>query len=123
VSGVFQNIDPHPLSPQRVCPPPAPKAGGTHLPGGDGERVGVNILEDARHWIGLLQYNLSAVQVIAWTPPAKRDVGQSMDASYIRDASHSRHFSNRKYGSDSDQTTFGRDACKASETPTGQQLQ
>jgi hypothetical protein len=30
VSGVFRTIDPHPLSPQRVCPPPAPKAGGGH---------------------------------------------------------------------------------------------
>ncbi len=48
---------PTPLSTQRVCPPPAPKAGGTHSPGGGGG--GVNILEDARHWIGLLQYNLS----------------------------------------------------------------
>ncbi len=27
VSGDFQNIDPHPLSPQRVGPPPASKAG------------------------------------------------------------------------------------------------
>jgi hypothetical protein len=34
VSGVFQNIDPHPLSTQRVCPPPS------HSPGGEG--VGVN---------------------------------------------------------------------------------
>jgi hypothetical protein len=48
------------LSTQRVCPPPALKAGGIlgyTLAGG----CGVNILEDARHWIGLLQYmyNLS----------------------------------------------------------------
>jgi hypothetical protein len=35
VSRVFHNIDP-PLSPQRVCPPPAQKAGGTHSPGGEG---------------------------------------------------------------------------------------
>ncbi len=54
VSGVFQNIDPlPPPSPQRVCPPPAPKA--YTLAG----RWGVNILEDARHWIGILQYNPS----------------------------------------------------------------
>ncbi len=33
VSGVFRAIDPHPLSIQRVCPPPAPK---THSPGGEG---------------------------------------------------------------------------------------
>jgi hypothetical protein len=32
--------------------------GGTHSPGSEGGR-GVNILEDARHWIGLLQYNPS----------------------------------------------------------------
>ncbi len=37
VSGVFQNIDPHPLYTQRLCPPPAPKAGGgTHSPGCEG---------------------------------------------------------------------------------------
>ncbi len=37
--------------------PPAPKAGGTHLPGVEG--VGGQYFEDARHWIDLLQYNLS----------------------------------------------------------------
>jgi hypothetical protein len=65
VSGVFQNIDPPPtpLSTQRVCPPPAPKAGGTHSPGGEGGG-GVNILEDASHRIGLLQYNLSTPRPI-----------------------------------------------------------
>jgi hypothetical protein len=36
VSGVFRTIDPPPLSTQRVCPPPAPKAGDTHSPGGEG---------------------------------------------------------------------------------------
>ncbi len=37
VSGVFQNYwPPTPLSTQRVCPPPAPKAGGTLTPGGEG---------------------------------------------------------------------------------------
>jgi hypothetical protein len=36
VSGVFKNIDPPPLSTQRVCPPHAPKAGGTHSLGSDG---------------------------------------------------------------------------------------
>ncbi len=59
VSGVFQNIDPppHPLSTLRVFPPTASEAGGTHSPGGEG--VGVNILEDARHLMGLLTYNRS----------------------------------------------------------------
>ncbi len=36
VSGVFQTIDPPPPSTQQVCPPLAPKAGGTHSPGGEG---------------------------------------------------------------------------------------
>ncbi len=48
----------YPLYTERVCPPPAPKAWGTHSPGGEGVG-GVNISEDARHWIGLLQYNPS----------------------------------------------------------------
>ncbi len=67
VSGVFQNIDPPPLpSPPSECVlPPAPKAGDTHSPGGDWwGGWGVNILEDARNTIGLLQYNLSTVSTI-----------------------------------------------------------
>jgi hypothetical protein len=60
VTGVFQNIDPHPLSTQRVCPPPAPKAGGVHTRRAvRGWRV--KILQDARHRIGLLQYHLSTL--------------------------------------------------------------
>jgi hypothetical protein len=55
VSGVFQNIDPPPLHPASVSSPRT-KGGGDPLTWGGG---GVNILEDARHWIGLLQYNLS----------------------------------------------------------------
>jgi hypothetical protein len=58
----LQNIDPpNPLSTQRVFLPPAPQAGGggvTHSPGGEGVG-GVNILLDARHWIGL--FNPSTV--------------------------------------------------------------
>ncbi len=51
VSGVFQNIDPPPFQPASVSYPRtlAGRWGGW----------GVNILEDARHRIGLLQYNLS----------------------------------------------------------------
>jgi hypothetical protein len=49
-------------SPPSECPPPAPKAGG----GVHTRRVvrgwGVNISEDARHWIGLLQYNPSTAK-------------------------------------------------------------
>jgi len=59
VSGVFRTIAPPP-SAQRVCPPPAPKGGGTQLHTRRAARgVGGNILEEVSHWIGLLQYNLS----------------------------------------------------------------
>ncbi len=54
---------PTPFSTQRVCLPPAPKGGGTQSPGGEGGG-GVNILEDERHRICLLQYNLSKGQII-----------------------------------------------------------
>jgi hypothetical protein len=37
VSDVFRNMDPTPLSSRQVCPPPAPKAGGTHSTGGEGD--------------------------------------------------------------------------------------
>ncbi len=56
VSGVFQNIDP-PFPPSE-CVLPRTKGGGVHT-----RRAvrgwGFNILEDARHRIDLLQYNLS----------------------------------------------------------------
>jgi hypothetical protein len=60
------NIDPPPpLHPASVSSPRTKGGGeggyGTHSPGGEG--VGVNISEDARHWIGLLQYNPSTVYV------------------------------------------------------------
>jgi hypothetical protein len=52
VSGVFQNIDPPTPSPTSECfLNPHQRRGGTHSPGSEG--VGVNILEDASHWIGL----------------------------------------------------------------------
>ncbi len=51
-------LTPHPLSTQRVSSPHQRRGGGgTHSPGGEG--VGVNISEDARHWVVLLQYNPS----------------------------------------------------------------
>jgi hypothetical protein len=61
VSGVFRTIDPppHPLSPASVSSPRT-KGGGVHT-----RRVvrgwGVNISEDARHWIGHLQYDPSTI--------------------------------------------------------------
>ncbi len=69
VSGVFQNIDPPPpLHPANVSSPRTiGGGGGTHLPGGEGGWV-VNILEDARHWIGLLQYNPSTGRGIVYFP-------------------------------------------------------
>ncbi len=59
VSGVFQNIEniePPPPSPPSECVlHPAPKAGGGVHTRRAVRGVGVNILEDARHRIGLLQ--------------------------------------------------------------------
>ncbi len=61
VSGIFRNRNywPPPRSTQRVCPLPHQRRG-VHT-----RRAvrgwGVNISEDARHWIGLLQYNPSTV--------------------------------------------------------------
>jgi hypothetical protein len=55
MSLVFQNIDPPPPSPPSECVPPPLLGGG----GGHTRRVerglGVNILEDKRHRIALLQ--------------------------------------------------------------------
>jgi len=64
VSGVFQNIDPPtPLHPANMSLPRT-KGGGVHHTRREVREWEVNILEDARHWIGLLQYNLSAIQSI-----------------------------------------------------------
>jgi hypothetical protein len=59
VSIVYRTIDPPPPSPPSECVlPPQQRLGyTTHSPGSEG--VGVNISEDAIHWIGLLQYNPS----------------------------------------------------------------
>jgi hypothetical protein len=57
VSASSELLTPSPLSTQWVCPPPAPKAGGYTLAG----RWGVNISEDARHWINLFQCKPSTV--------------------------------------------------------------
>jgi hypothetical protein len=49
MSGVFQNIDPRPLTDRRVCTPPPLVRGKDTLAGWRGGAWGVNILEDARH--------------------------------------------------------------------------
>ncbi len=54
VSDVFQNIDPPPGPPSPPSECVLPPHQSTHSPGGEGG-VGVNILEDASHRIGLLQ--------------------------------------------------------------------
>ncbi len=55
-SSVWHLPNPHPpLHPASVSSPRI--KGGGHTRGGEG--VGGNILEDAKHWIGLLQYNPS----------------------------------------------------------------
>ncbi len=65
MSCVFRTIDPlPPLHPASVSSPRIKGwggGGGTHTLAG---RWGVNISEDARHWIGLLQYNPSTVVTI-----------------------------------------------------------
>ncbi len=63
MSGVFRTIDPPPpLHPASVSSPRT-KGGGVHTRRGGGGG-GVNISEDARPWIGLLQYNPFTIQPI-----------------------------------------------------------
>jgi hypothetical protein len=66
VSGVFQNIDPQPPSPPSECVLPPHQRRGVHTRR-LGRGWGANILEDARYWIGLLQYNLSTIVCICNT--------------------------------------------------------
>ncbi len=62
MSGVFQNIDPPPpLHPASVSSP--------RTKGGGVVGWGVTILEEARHRIGLLQYNLSTASAFAGAAP------------------------------------------------------
>ncbi len=69
------------LSTQRVCPPPHQRRGGTHSLGGEGWVVNIfNILEDARHWIGLLQYNRST----RWAKFTNRNTGTTRIAAAVR---------------------------------------
>jgi hypothetical protein len=63
---VFQNIDPlPPLRPASVYPPPLVGGGGEDTLAGRRGGWGVNILEDERHRIALLQYhkNLSTFSI------------------------------------------------------------
>ncbi len=62
-SGVFRTIDPPPPLPLASVSSPHTKSGGVHTRRGV-RGWGVNISEDARHWIGLLKYNPSTVEMI-----------------------------------------------------------
>ncbi len=72
VSGVFQNIDPHPPLPWRVCTPPAPKVGGTQYTlhtrraGGGGQYFGRRQTSD---WPLTVLYNLSTGSSISKERP------------------------------------------------------
>jgi hypothetical protein len=98
LSGVFKNIDPPTPSPPSECVlPPYQRRGGhtrREVRGGGG---GVNILEDARHWNGLLQYKsiyglagqtVGPGQVLGEQPGLLRREGggrqQGGDPQYVR---------------------------------------
>ncbi len=82
----------------KYCPPPSlhpasvssprTKGGGYTLAGRAG--VGVNILEDASHRIGLLQSNLSTIQAI-WPAAARSTVGQRSWRPHKGPAKRSKH--------------------------------
>jgi hypothetical protein len=67
MSLVFQYIDLPPPSPPGECvlPPPPPNKGGGYTLAGRKGGWGVNILEDERHRIALLQYNLSTALAVS----------------------------------------------------------
>jgi hypothetical protein len=54
-SKILTHQAPIPLSARRVCIPRLCCGGRTDSPGGEGDGGGVNILEDERNWIALLQ--------------------------------------------------------------------
>ncbi len=58
-------LTPHPLSTQRVCPPPGPKAGGggTHSPGGDGDGGEGSIFRKTPD-IGLAFYSIISLRFL-----------------------------------------------------------
>ncbi len=57
MSGVFLTIDPPAPSPLGECVlPPHQRRDDTHSPGCEGVQGNSSSSEDARHWIGLLQY-------------------------------------------------------------------
>jgi hypothetical protein len=61
VSGVFRTIDPPPPLHSASVSSPCTKGGGYIHTRRAVRGWGVNISEDARHWIGLLQYNPSTL--------------------------------------------------------------
>jgi hypothetical protein len=63
VRRLLNYLPPTPSPPIECVLPPHQRLGGTHSPGGEEVGGGGNILEDARHCIGLLQYNPSTVQI------------------------------------------------------------
>jgi hypothetical protein len=63
-SKILSPPPPVPSAPSECVLPPHQRRGGTHSPGSKG--VGVNILEDARRWIGLLQFNPSTGRILHW---------------------------------------------------------
>jgi len=66
VPGVFLNIDPpSPSTPSECVLPPHQRRKGYTLAGRWGGGEG-NISEDARHWIGLIQFNPSTVLPFCW---------------------------------------------------------
>ncbi len=65
VPGVFQNVDPPPPLHPASGPPPAPKAGGTHLPGSEGGGRSIFWKTPA---IGLASYSLISLRCMQNEP-------------------------------------------------------
>ncbi len=83
VSVVFQNIDPPPpLHPASVSSPRTKGGGGGVHTRRAVRGWGVNILEAARHWIGLLQYNLSTMSPHGWLLSSSRSLVHTILPSY-----------------------------------------
>ncbi len=63
-----------PFSPYRVCPPPAPKAGGTHSPGGEGDGGSIFGRRQPQDWLlTIISLRLYGTKIfpkicILWSP-------------------------------------------------------